>query len=77
MRPVHASGPNMSRRSIMATLSVKVSIAPLGTPEFSFTTKQLNAWGVVRLNVGQGGASASSTSIDDGCAYSVCSPICL
>ena len=66
----------MSRRSIIATLSVKVSIAR-SDPDFSFTTKQLNAWEEVRLNVGQGGTSAFSTSIDDGCAYSACSPTCL
>ena len=54
----------------MATLSVKVSIAPLGTPDFSLTQTQLKAWEVVRFDVGQGGTTSTVTAAPiGGCHY--------
>jgi hypothetical protein len=55
----------------MATLSVKASIAQLGTPDFSLTKTQLKAWEVVRFDVGQGGTTPAVTAAPIGGCYYV------
>ena len=39
----------------MAKLSINVALANLGNPDFSLTQKKLDAWEIVRFDVGQGG----------------------
>ena len=39
----------------MAKLSINVALAKLGEPDFSLTQKELDAWEMVRFDVGQGG----------------------
>ena len=39
----------------MAKLSINVALAKLGEPDFSSTQKELDAWEIVRFDVGQGG----------------------
>ena len=39
----------------MAKLSINVALAKLGNPDFSLTQKKLDAWEIVRFDVGQSG----------------------
>ena len=43
----------------MAKLSINVALAKLGNPDFSLTQKKLDAWEIVRFDVGQGGTPAA------------------
>jgi hypothetical protein len=43
----------------MARLSINVALAKLGNPDFRFTKKELDAWEIVRFDVGQGGTSVA------------------